>query len=50
VSRPAGSARIAGSAAEPADLLLHGREFGAGGGDGVLESFEAGVGVIGAAE
>ena len=36
--------------AEPADLLLHGGQFGAGGGDGVLESFEVGVGVVGVAE
>ena len=39
-----------GVGAEPADLLLHGGQFGPAGGDGALESFEAGVGVVGAAE
>jgi hypothetical protein len=31
-----------GVGAEPADLLLHGGQFGPAGGDGALESFEVG--------
>jgi hypothetical protein len=39
-----------GVGAEPADLLLHGDQFGTAGADGPLESFEVGVGVVGVAE